>query len=78
MGTKDQHHPPFHSSVAMHRASVPEHAAKIDHSEHIAAQIAQGYCYIAGSGITRRGASGKLRHTVVPRPGVDVIVSVPA
>jgi hypothetical protein len=39
-----------------------------------------GYCYIAGSGITRRsrGASGKLRQTVVPRPGVDVIVSVPA
>ena len=34
---------------------------------------------IAGSGITRRsrGASGKFRQTVVPRPGVDVIVRVP-
>jgi hypothetical protein len=36
--------------------------------------------YIAGSGFSRRSrkASGKRRQTVVPRPGLDVIVSVPA
>ena len=36
--------------------------------------------YIANSGFTRRSreASGKRRQTVVPRPGLDVIVSVPA
>jgi hypothetical protein len=36
--------------------------------------------YIAGSGFSRRSrkASGKRRQAVVPRPGLDVIVSVPA
>jgi len=77
--TKDQHHPPCHSSLATHRAMVPNMLRKLT-TPSTSGPDRAGYCYIAGSGIARRscGASGKLRQTVVPRPGVEVIVSAPA